>query len=156
SIGFIRNGSLQACRAEETGMGTVNTTFRSRFGTDFATAEERKLQYNINKESSGGPENETLEEIYLRVLRTMKDSIEAHLENTLDARPESILLVGGGSRSPGIDIAISNLFRIPAVKANPFKNIQIYSGDKSGGDDEIGSLAPLMTTAVGLALRGIK
>lgn len=153
TIGFVRDGILHSCRMEKVGAGTVNDTLQSRYGIDFMRAETLKTGFKVGEASAGRPEDEALEEVFLRILKSIKDSLEGYLENTVAARLETILLIGGGSRVQGVDEAIGSLFSIPVIRANPFKNIQIYADEKSAQDDQIGLLAPQMTTAVGLALR---
>ncbi|MBU6376792.1 MAG: pilus assembly protein PilM, partial [Bdellovibrionales bacterium] len=99
TIAFVRNGTLESCRSEETGMGTVNAVLQSRHGTDFLSAERAKIAYNLNSDNASQPDTDSIEEVYLRILRAIKESIDATMENTLDSKPERILLVGGGSRS---------------------------------------------------------
>jgi type IV pilus assembly protein PilM len=155
SIGFVRNGTLVSCRIEKVGSGAINEQLSARYGTDFMRAETLKASYRVGGGSTSNAENEVLEEVYLRIFKSIKDSIDGHVENTVGTRIDSILLVGGGSRIQGVDEALSGLFEIPAIQANPFKKIQIYADEKSAADDQIGALAPHMATAVGLALRSI-
>jgi type IV pilus assembly protein PilM len=155
SIGFVRNGILVSCRIEKMGSGAINEQLAARYGTDFLRAETLKAGYRVGGGATSNSESEVLEEVYLRIFKSIKDSIDGHVENTVGTRIDSILLVGGGTRIQGVDEALSGIFGIPAIPANPFKKIQIYADEKSAADEQIGALAPQMATAVGLALRSI-
>jgi type IV pilus assembly protein PilM len=155
-IGFIKNGVMVSCRIEKVGSGAINEQLAARYGTEFMRAETLKAGYRVGAGSSSNSEQEVLEEVYLRIFKAIKDSIDGQVETTVGTRFDSILLVGGGARIQGVEDALSGIFGIPAVIANPFKNIQIYADGKSATDDQIGALAPQMATAVGLALRSIK
>jgi len=156
TIGFVKRGVLVSCRIEKLGSGVINEQLAARYGTDFVRAETLKAGYRVGGGSTSNSEQEVLEEVYLRIFKAIKDSIDGQMENTVGTRFDSILLVGGGTRIQGVDEALSGIFGIPVLQANPFKNIQIYADGKSAADDQIGTLAPQMATAVGLALRSIK
>lgn len=153
---FVRQGQLHYCRSEKTGGGSMNEALKGRLAIPYADAEKKKFEYRFSEPMPEAAAQEALEGVYFRIFKSIKDSIEGYIENTPCARLEAIYLVGGGSRAPKIDEVIQGFFGIPAILANPFKNIEIYPNSKAARDDQIARLAPQLTTAVGLALRGVQ
>ncbi len=153
---FVRDGVLHYCRSEKTGSGALNESLCNRMGISFDESDRKKLEYRFNEEGGDPVAREALESAYLRIFKAIKDSIEGYLENSPGARLESILLVGGGSSAAGIADVIGGFFGIPALVANPFKNIEIYGGRVPPTDGRVARLASQLTTAIGLALRGVE
>jgi type IV pilus assembly protein PilM len=152
---FVRQGALHYCRSEKTGGGSMNEALKGRLAITYADADKTKMEYRFSESMADSGAQEALEGVYFRIFKSIKDSIEGYIENTPGARLEAIYLVGGGSRAPKIDEVIQGFFGIPAILANPFKNIELYPNSKAARDDQIAKLAPQLTTAVGLALRGV-
>jgi len=152
---FIRQGSLHYCRSEKTGGGAMNEALKGRLAISYAEADKKKFEYRFNEKLEDSSLQEAMEGVYFRIFKSIKDSIEGYLESTPGAKLESIILTGGGSRAPQIDEVIRGFFGIPVVIANPFKNIEIYPNSRAGRDEQIAKLAPQLTTAIGLALRGV-
>jgi type IV pilus assembly protein PilM len=154
--GFVQQGVLKYCRSEKLGSGAMNSAIRERTSIAFAEADRRKLEHRFNEAMADAEIQEALEGVYFRIFKAIKDTIEGFLDSTPGARLENILLVGGGSRAPKIDEIIHGFFGVPVLLANPLKNIELYSGERAGKDDRIAGLAPQLTTAIGLALRGVE
>lgn len=133
----------------------MNEALKGRLAITYAEADKTKMEYRFSQSMSDNGAQEALEGVYFRIFKSIKDSIEGYIENTPGARLEAVYLVGGGSRAPKIDEVIQGFFGIQTILANPFKNIELYPNSKAARDDQIARLAPQLTTAVGLALRGV-
>ncbi|MEW5802760.1 MAG: type IV pilus assembly protein PilM [bacterium] len=87
------------------------------------------------------------EEIFSEIQRSF-DYFHATADN---APITKILLSGGTSKADGIDQALSQRFELEVERVNPFQKIQI--NPKQFDTNWLTAVAPMMTVAVGLALR---
>ena len=73
---------------------------------------------------------------------------------TSSQRPiQRAVLCGGGSRVPGLDRMLEELAEFPVQIADPFSRIEIPKGFKD--QEKVAELAPALSVAVGLAIRGV-
>jgi type IV pilus assembly protein PilM len=92
-------------------------------------------------------------------LNALLDEFGHEIQHTLDyyrtqepdAMPDKIVLTGGGARFPFIGEALSCRLSMPVFAHNPLQGITLPSKFAAG---PLSSLAPQLTCAIGLALRG--
>jgi len=80
------------------------------------------------------------------------DRAIAYLKSAGDAdRVDRILLSGGSARVPGLAEFLNARHQVPVDVVNPMQRLQVDSGLFNGDSPE--SVAPVLTVAIGLALR---
>ncbi len=82
----------------------------------------------------------------------LKRSLKFFESSTRVGRVEHVVLAGGGATLPGLSDVVRNWVKLPVSVANPFSSVRV-SEDLSV--EEIASVAPLLTLATGIALRGV-
>lgn len=156
NVSFVIDGQLVKSRVEKVSFGQINEMLQARLGLDFAQSEAAKLNYHFNDSpDSTTPEQEVIEEVVFQISKLIKNELESFHESHPGIHIEKVYLIGGGSRFSNIDTVFQSFFGIQTEVANPFKNIDIYSGKENSSDIPIGEISAHMTTAVGLALRSV-
>lgn len=160
SVSILKNGILRFTRIFGTGGDTLTHAIESGFGLDYLDSEKLKKEKGvafIDEDSD-----------YLEIddeMRDVHELIRPHLENlaleirrslayyTSKYRGENvtkIIVTGGGSYLRGISRYFEDDLGIPAVYANPFRNM-VYIGGES--PERVASMVPFMSVATGLSLR---
>ncbi len=107
------------------------------------------IESSVNKEESKEKLTPLLEHLILEVQR----SFDYYKAQFREGDISSVFLSGGTAKLKGIDKILSENIKISCFVDDPFKNIKINY--KKFKKNEIKRLSPLLTIAVGLALRRV-
>ncbi len=160
SVSILKNGILRFTRIFGTGGDTLTHAIESGFGAEYLDSERLKKEKGlafIDEESEFIEIDDETRDVY--------ELIRPHIENlaleirrslayyTSKYRGENvtkIIITGGGSYLKGIARYFEDDLGIPAVHANPLKNM-VYIGNES--PERVAALVPYMSVAAGLSLR---
>lgn len=134
--------------------GSINKALGEKKGLSYQDAEKLKMSHIDRQEIEDLDVNNIIDEVLLELLNGVQHSVDYFRVYSKDSPISKIFLVGGTSQDPHVVATIEKICQIETVLPNPFKNIDIYSGDQARGE-QLARLAPHMATAVGLALRGL-
>lgn len=158
TVALVVDGNLRFSKTVKIGSGVINQELTRELRLSYDESEKMKLSYDFSSQTSSatGRDQAIIDDVYYKIFKEIKETIDqyyAHFQGHF--KIDQILLIGGGSQRAQIDRVIEGFFKVPTIIPNPLKNIEIYSDAMSSRTDEIGSLSPYFTTAVGLALRGV-
>ncbi len=121
----------------------------SGFGFSIEKAEEYKKTYGLSDKNFGGKVTSAIEPVLASIISEIKKARTFYNEKYQNDSPiTQILLTGGASRLPGIDLYFVKNIDIETVIANPFKTAGIKNVP-----DNLDSAGPEYSVAVGLALK---
>jgi type IV pilus assembly protein PilM len=153
STALLKGGKLIATNSIPISLGTINSRLKQASNVIYMDAENIKKSVTA-KERENGAAQEIVESVYVEILKELQRGIEFFQMTTNEQPIQKIFAIGGGSQYGSLLSAIQASCGIDTIAANPFRNIEIFTKSKSEKQNlAIGSLAPHMGTAVGLALR---
>jgi type IV pilus assembly protein PilM len=149
SLAIIRKGIMVFNYSMSIGGAAINRAIASDLGLTPAQAEEYKKAYGVSDKSLGGKIGKSTEPILISILAEVKKSIAFYNQKYKDDEPvRQIILSGGTSKLPGIDVFFASNSGIETAIANPWKILASQQIPKEILDD-----GPDYTIAIGLAMR---
>ena len=148
SLGVVRNGIIVFTYTIPTGGVAINRAIASDFGFSMAQAEEYKKTYGVVEKSFGGKIGKATEPILSTIVNEVKKALTLYSEKYQDSPIAQVLLSGGSSKLPGLDLFFAKNCGIETVTANPWKILGSQEVPKEILDNATG-----YTVAVGLAMR---
>ncbi|PIP75066.1 MAG: hypothetical protein CO135_03245 [Candidatus Levybacteria bacterium CG_4_9_14_3_um_filter_35_16] len=149
SFAIIRNGIMIFTYSMSIGGAAINRAIASDLGLTPAQAEEYKKAYGVSDKTLGGKIGKSTEPILTSILTEVKKSIAFYNQKYKDDAPvRQIILSGGTSKLPGIDVFFASNSGIETAIANPWKILASQQIPK-----EILDNGPDYTIAIGLAMR---
>ena len=165
-------GSHEVVSLIDVGAEVTNINFisegKSHFIRDISTAGNecsQRIQKNLglSREQAlevmrGGKPEGVDREALSSIFASFSEDLAVGIERVLPYLPEGmekmsrIFLSGGGATIPGLSSSLQERFGAPVAILNPFTKIQYEPSLFQG--EEFTTLSPLLTQAVGLALRG--
>jgi len=109
-------------------------------------AEEDKIMWGMGDKLKG-----ILSVHVERLALEIHRSFDYYQAQFREGSPAKIFLCGGSSRLKGLDSFLSDTLGVPCFVDDPFKNIKI--DPRRFRLDEVKGIAPMLTPAIGLALR---
>lgn len=153
SFAIAENGFLRFAGQTDFAGGSLTQAVSTALNVAVRRAEDLKRQKGLRSSPGGGPyELFTIIQPLLDVIINEGVRIKNNYEGSYKSKIKSVILSGGGANLIGIENYISKELGIPAVKANPFKNLD-YPRTM---DPFIGEIGPIMSVAVGLALKDVR
>jgi len=149
SIAIVQNGTIIFTYAIPLGGAAMDRAIASNFGFTPAQAEEYKKTYGINDQSLGGKLSMALQPVLMSMLTEVKKALAYYVDKYKNDAPiAQMILTGGGSLLPGIDLFFVKNTSIETVLGNPWKINTI-----NGITPDILDQGPRFSVAVGLAMR---
>ncbi len=149
SIAIIQNGILIFSYTISLGGLAMDRAIASSFGFTPSQAEEYKKVYGIADQSLGGKISQVLDPILSSMLSEIKKALAYYTEKNKSENPiNQIILSGGSSLLPGLDIFFVKNCGIETVIGNPWKNIAVQSVPEALIDQ-----GPRFSVSIGLAMR---
>jgi type IV pilus assembly protein PilM len=148
ALAIAEKGFLKYNAQTDWGGSSITQSIAASLGVNAKRAEEVKKQNGLLG-SDGERELSTLMmpmlDVILNEVRRFKDNYEKNYHGKV----ERIILSGGGSILPGLEKYVSEQFKMPAVKADPFSKV-VYPVEAEPIIKEVG---PSFSVALGLAIR---
>ena len=155
NIGLLLGRKLAMMHSVSTSLGTINGNLMRKLGISYLEAEAIKVKSSSRSDDDGSPEVlQIVDETYLELFHQLQKAIEYFRATARVQKLARIFLIGGGSQYQPVASLIERTCRAETVVVNPFRNIEIFAKDKPE-NEKIADLSPYMSTAVGLALRGL-
>jgi type IV pilus assembly protein PilM len=149
SVAIVQNGIVIFTYAIPIGGLAMDRAIASNFGFTPEQAEEYKKTYGLNDQSLGGKITQALEPILLNILTEVKKALAYYDEKYKNESPISqIILTGGTSLLPGIDLFFVKNTGIQTSIGNPWKSLAV-----AGVPDGLLEQGPRFSVAIGLAIR---
>ncbi|MDQ5901163.1 MAG: Type pilus assembly protein PilM [Patescibacteria group bacterium] len=149
SLAILKNNILVFSYTIPLGGLAMDRSIASNFGFTPSQAEEYKKVYGIADQSLGGKISQALEPILASMATEVKKAITYYTEkNKNDNQISQIILTGGSSLLPGLDIFFVKTCGIETVIGNPWKNVPVLNVP-----DTLMEQGPRFGVSVGLAMR---
>lgn len=149
SLAIVQSGTVIFTYSIPLGGAAMDRAIASNFGFTPAQAEEYKKTYGINDQNLGGKISQALQPILVSMLTEVKKALAYYADKYKNDSPISqIILTGGSSLLPGIDLFFVKNTGIETMIGNPWKTHPIV-----GVTPEILDQGPRFTVAIGLAMR---
>lgn len=149
SVAIVQNGIVIFTYAIPIGGLAMDRAIGSNFGFTPEQAEEYKKTYGLNDQSLGGKITQALEPILFNILTEVKKALAYYDEKYKNESPISqIILTGGTSLLPGIDLFFVKNTGIQTSIGNPWKSLAV-----AGVPDGLLEQGPRFSVAIGLAIR---
>lgn len=149
SLTIVREGEMVFTYSTQIGGAAINRAIATDLGLTPQQAEEYKKVYGVTGKSLGGKIGQSTSPILTSIVSEAKKAIAFYSEKYKDDFPiKQVILSGGTSKLPGIEIFFAQNLGIETVMANPWKILTSQQIPK-----EIIDNAPDYTIAVGLAMK---
>jgi type IV pilus assembly protein PilM len=149
SLAIVQNGKLVFNHYIPFGGVAMTRAIATDFGFSQSQAEEYKRTYGLSSIQYEGKIGNAIQPILSEMLAEVKKAVTIYNEKYKNSFPLSqVLLTGGSSKLPGIDLYFAKNTGIESIIANPWKMLNIHSVPKS-----IEAVGPDYASAIGLALK---
>jgi len=148
TLAIAEKGFLKYNAQTDWGGSSITQSIASSLNINIKRAEEIKKQKGLLG-SGGEQELSTLMMPMLDVILNEVKRFKDNYERSYHGKVERILLSGGGSILPGLEKYVSEQFKLPAVKADPFSKV----GYPVEAEPIIKEIGPSFSVALGLAMR---
>lgn len=147
-IGVAEKGVLKYNVQTDWAGGSLTQSISSSLGINVRRAEELKKQKGLLG-AGGEYELSTLMMPLLDVILSEVKRVKDNYEKNYRGKIERIILSGGGANLLGLEKYVSEQFKLPALKADPFSKI-VYPPEVEPLIKEMG---PTFSVALGLGIR---
>jgi len=151
SVTLFQSGQFEGMRDIPVAGKTLVEGLIHKRGIPFARALAILSRERLSKPDEGALE-EVVRQMSDKIADAVVRSFPSNFGPTAERPVHRLLLCGGGAHFPGIVPILTERFGVEVELADPLRFV-LPSSD--GRDDERRSVAPDLTTAVGLALRGL-
>ena len=135
-------------------MHSIQETLMEKLGLTAEEAESEKRNFSFDSTYSGNEIVQSLfDDFYCSIFDEIKRIAKLYSLQLQNENIDSILLTGGGSGCTLIEQAMESYCHLPCFKVDPF--IRVDHSSPEINTDFFNSNKHLMTTALGLALRGV-
>jgi type IV pilus assembly protein PilM len=149
TLAIVQAGTIVFTYTIPLGGAAMDRSIAANFGFTQTQAEEYKKTYGINDQNLGGKLSNALYPILMSMLTEVKKAIAYYVDKYKNDSPISqIMLTGGSSLLPGIDMFFAKNTSVETVIGNPWKSVAI-----SGVSPELLDQGPRFSVAIGLAMR---
>lgn len=134
------------------GGGDITQALRTELGVSFEEAERLKREQALedrDDEATG-----IIDRGMREFVDEIRGSLDYYLTSASGAPVERVLLTGGGSKMAGIGRRLEDTLNVPVERARPLDHLQVSDSDYD--HDALLAVEPLLATAIGLALGGLK
>lgn len=155
TVSLLSDGKVLNTNVIPTGLGLINRNLFNAQGMSYQEAENLKLKVDLDVEQENpDPSHQQIDEALYEIFYKIQRLIGFFKVQVRTQKLEALYVTGGGSLLTNVTKAMESYCDIETTIVNPFRNIEIFSKDNRDSE-KIALSAPYMSTAVGLALRGI-
>lgn len=148
TLAIVKDGIMVFTYSTPTGGGAISRAIAGSFGLSEQEAEEYKKTYGFADRVFGGKIGQVSSPILMTILAEVKKAISFYQEKYKDQPIKQILLSGGTSKLPGINVFFANNCGIETVAATPWKRLASQQIPKQILDN-----GPQYVVAAGLAMK---
>lgn len=150
NMAIVKNGTISLVFTTPLGGLAITRAISIDLGIDVTQAESFKKAYGLNQETFEGKVGKSLQPILESIIGDIKKSILLYKEKNNNEEISQIVLSGGSSLLPGIDVYLTNTLGLQLVIGNAFSAYGI-----GNVPNEILVDSPSYNVVVGLALRDL-
>lgn len=149
SLAIVQGGTVIFTYSVPLAGAAMDRAIASNFGFTPAQAEEYKKTYGINDQSLGGKISQALNPILMSMLTEVKKALAYYSDKYKNDAPiTQIILTGGSSMLPGMDLFFVKNTGIETIIGNPWKIMPM-----DGVTPDLIEQGPRFSVAIGLAMR---
>lgn len=150
SICIVKQGIIKTIISIPFGGTTITRAISLDLGIDSAQAESYKRAYGLNQDAFEGKIGKALEPLLQSIVGDVKKTMLSFREKNANEAISQMVLSGGSSLLPGLDVFFTNNLSTQVVLGNCFA---AYS--MGNVPQELAIQAPSFNVVVGLALRSL-
>lgn len=150
NVNILKDGVSAFTRDIQVGGNVFNEELQKRLSLSDEDAEKVKLGGEVEGVSPAQA-REVLNDAAENLAQEVQRSLDFFAATSADEKVQKLFVAGGVSRSPDVIAALERRLDIPVELLNPFQAIAV--DEKSFDPEYIEAVGPLMTVAVGLAMR---
>lgn len=148
------NGVPRFVRILVLGGDDITDALMESRGVSFEDAEAHKQRLGL-KGGGDDPELErTIEQRAGAFVDEVRSSLDYYQAQTGTGRLSRVVLAGGGALLAGLPERLAGVLRLPVELADPFERLP--APNTAFGPEELATVGPLLTNAIGLALGGVE
>lgn len=150
NVNILKDGVSVFTRDIQVGGNMFNDELQKRLGLSGDDAETVKLGGEL-PDVDHGAVVDILHDAAESLAQEIQRSLDFFAATSADEKVQKLFICGGGSRHPAVREALLRRLDIPVELLDPFRGIMI--DEKSFDLEYVHAVGPLMTVAVGLAIR---
>ena len=150
NVNVLKEGASVFTRDIQVGGNMFNEELQKRLGLSGEDAETAKLGGDV-AEIGGGEVEEVLRDAAESLAQEIQRSLDFFAATSADEKVQKLFICGGCSRHPAVRDALLRRLDIPVEVLDPFRGIAV--DEKNFDPEYVHAVGPLMTVAVGLAMR---
>ena len=150
NVNVLKEGVSVFTRDIQVGGNMFNEELQKRLGLSGEDAETAKLGGDV-AEIGGGEVEEVLRDAAESLAQEIQRSLDFFAATSADEKVQKLFICGGCSRHPAVRDALLRRLDIPVEVLDPFRGIAV--DEKNFDPEYVHAVGPLMTVAVGLAMR---
>ena len=150
SICIVKQGIIKTIISMPLGGTTITRAISLDLGIDSAQAENYKRAYGLNQDAFEGKIGKALEPMLQSIVGDVKKTMLSFREKNANETISQVVLSGGSSLLPGLDVFFTNNLSTQVVLGNCFAAYSMRNVPQ-----ELAIQAPSFNVVVGLALRNL-
>lgn len=150
NIAVIRNGVINMILYTNLGGASITRAVATDLGIDSQQAEDLKKAYGLNQDVFQGKVGKSLDPILNEIGGDIKKTMLLFKEKYENEKISQIILSGGTSLLPGLDVYFTNSLNTQVVIGNCWENYKIQNIP-----DQLKADFPSYNVVIGLALRNL-
>ena len=150
NVNVLKEGVSVFTRDIQVGGNMFNDELQKRLGLSGDDAETAKLGGEVPEVETGQVE-EVLRDAAESLAQEIQRSLDFFAATSADEKVQKLFICGGCSRHPAVRDALLRRLDIPVEVLDPFRGIAV--DEKNFDPEYVHAVGPLMTVAVGLAMR---
>ncbi len=150
SAAIVKNGIIRMVFSTALGGAAITRAISVDLGIDATQAENYKKAYGLNKDAFEGKIGRALSPILESIVGDIKKALLAFREKNNNEAVKQVILSGGTSLLPGIDVYFTNALSSQVVIGNSWNAYGILNVP-----NELQIEAPSFNVVIGLALRNL-
>jgi type IV pilus assembly protein PilM len=150
NVNVLKEGVSVFTRDIQVGGNMFNEELQKRLGLSGEDAETAKLGGEV-PEAEAGQVEEVLRDAAESLAQEIQRSLDFFAATSADEKVQKLFICGGCSRHPAVRDALLRRLDIPVEVLDPFRGIAV--DEKNFDPEYVHAVGPLMTVAVGLAMR---
>ncbi|HVZ66888.1 MAG TPA: type IV pilus assembly protein PilM [Patescibacteria group bacterium] len=150
SVAIVKNGIIRMVFSAALGGLAITRAISVDLGIDMTQAENYKKAYGLNKDAFEGKVGKALAPILDSIVGDIRKALLSFQEKNNNETVKQVVLSGGSSLLPGIDVYFTNSLNSQVVLGNCFTAYNIQNVP-----NELMIEAPSYNVVIGLALRNL-
>lgn len=148
NLNVVHGGTSLFTRDVQMGGNLFTEEIQKQFGLSGEEAERQKVTGDA---VTGQRLLEVIDKVNENLALEIRRSLDFYNSNAIEGKISRVLISGGAAKTPHLIDAVSHRLGLPVEIMNPFQKIKF--SEKDFDQEYLEQIGPLMTVAVGLAIR---